>query len=369
VVSRAHLARIRFGWLLVALIAGMGLALVVGGSPALGDQVCTTTGDVSLCVDWTYFSNETGLAVSNTASSGGQTISSFTFQVPGAGFDGTKGDASCMADSSASSVSCSNPTTPGSTQSVAMLAQNPPAIGASGTLTVTDSTGHSQPPITVTLQPPPCFNPAKGCHPPTTTTTTTSTATSTTTTVTPPPTECTAALDISKSLTTVRIDDKYLLYHSQNLHETFVSNAVTNQKVDGGKFRGGMYYEIEVTNTSDCTAIELVIDDFLPVAFHCGGAEIFGRPKYPGAPKGSVRCAGDGASILKHVATLPPHRTVWVFAFGGFVHKGTNSNLARAFAANARATKSHTVHVDVVTARRFRQLRAGRSSGSSALSG
>jgi uncharacterized repeat protein (TIGR01451 family) len=122
------------------------------------------------------------------------------------------------------------------------------------------------------------------------------------------------------------------------------------QHVPGG---GWLEYAIRVTNTSDCTATNVKVDDVLPHSFSCGGALLFTN----GTHLHVLKCEGRGRTVFADVPSIPPHQTIYIEIFGGFVHEGATKNDAHAVADNADAADSNPVHVEVVSDAKFEQLK------------
>lgn len=176
------------GLLLVALlVCGFSVAWLVGlGGVARADTVtCTTQGDVSCSVTWTQAAgaNQTTLVVQNTATSGGHTISDFTFVIQLAGVQiQSVSTNSCTVQSSAT-IFCGSPIAPGATVTVTITTASPVATGTAGTFTPSDNLDVAQPAVDVVLQGP-------GGTTTGTTSTTASTTTSPTTTGATAPATC-----------------------------------------------------------------------------------------------------------------------------------------------------------------------------------
>jgi uncharacterized repeat protein (TIGR01451 family) len=125
------------------------------------------------------------------------------------------------------------------------------------------------------------------------------------------------------------------------------------QHVPGG---GWLEYVVRVTNDSDCTATNVKVDDLLPHSFSCGGA-FFLTNKGAQLHLHMLKCEGTGRTVFVDVGSLPPHHSVHIEIFGGFVREGPTKNDAHAQADNADAADSNPVHVDVVSDAKFEHLK------------
>jgi len=152
---RGLLRRTRWGLLAAAVAASCAALFLFVDSVALGldGEVCQKDGDMSVCVQWGIQGVATTLWWKNTAPTGGQTISSFTFAAPsGTVISGTAGNLGCKPASPPSNQIACDPTEPGQQASVTLLAQSPIPVGSAGTFTFSDGAGNPQPPVTANLQ-------------------------------------------------------------------------------------------------------------------------------------------------------------------------------------------------------------------------
>lgn len=123
------------------------------------------------------------------------------------------------------------------------------------------------------------------------------------------------------------------------------------QHVPGGGWLG---YVVHVMNTSDCTAANVKVDDLLPHSFSCGGAFVL---NHTATQVHTLKCEGAGRVVFVDIPSLPPHHTVYIEIWGGFVREGATKNDAHASADNAEPADSNPVHVDVVSNAKFAQLK------------
>jgi hypothetical protein len=324
---------------LLALAAGVGAALMVGAS-AFGDTVCGTTGDISSCAQWGVDGYATRLAIENT---GTQPISSFSFALPsGTTVTGVAGTSSCTNGSN--EITCTITIAPGQTAFVDILSNPTPAVGSTGTLTMTDASG-TQPGQSVPLQSSSvCANGTStstctlGSTPSTSTSTSTSTPStpSTPTSVgTPGGVPCQAKLTVTKVLAA---STEVIKQH----RDLYVSPK-------DAKF---LEYEIFVRNDSNCNATGVVLTDGLPHDFDCAGGvwhEVTGGPPRPN----HFHCKGEGRDVRVDIGALGADQAVVVEVSGTFPREHMTTNVAHATAANAPGAHSDHVHVDVVSKKQF----------------
>jgi uncharacterized repeat protein (TIGR01451 family) len=301
-------------WLTTTLGAAFAAGLVLA-STAFGGSGCGKAGDISFCAQWGVNGFATRLTIKNT---GSQTISSFVFTLPaGAGSTGSGvgGNLGCHASSNV--VTCTTPIKPGQSQFVDILAGKI-AVGSKGSLTMKNGSGAAQPAVSLTLQ-----AVAEGA----------STEASTTT--------CEPKLVVEKRI--VKLETGNVRFVPGSHDQVFAT-------FPGAKVE----YEVKVSNFSNCTAKDVVIDDQLPREFDCSSATSRAFVAKPQAEK----CSGTGRYIDAYVGDIPPHGVASLTIYGRFSPLGKlssyeTSNTGFAKADNAAEESSPPVRVDVVRHGRF----------------
>lgn len=329
--------------MLATLAAGLAVGLSFGPTAYAG-TVCRTTGDVSFCAQWGVMGYATRLQVKNT---GSQTISSFTLALPsGVTVTGAAGNTGChAAQPAANDVTCSTPTPPGQQQFVDILSNPTPAVGSSGTLTLSDSGGTPQPSQTVTLDSSAVCGLAAQTGAAACTTNTTST-TSTTSSA------CEPKLEVFKEV----FDNAHeqLKKIATDTYATLINPHALDPKFPFHSFA----YEITVTNTSDCEARDVTVLDTLPASYRCGAGHW--NTYAHGVSIGSEKvesCKGLHAHVKQPVGNVGPHQHVSVTLYGGFDRLGETTNRAAATAKNAAKAESNEVEVRVISHKQFEELK------------
>jgi len=308
---------------LLAALAVCGLAGLFVGSAAFGrsrdsGEAC----DQVFCAQWGINGFASRLWIKNVGSAN-ITTEAFSDAI-GTVFTGVAGTTACQATQT-QTVTCDAVIAPGGTFFGDLLAQggNPP-VGASGTVTANnDRQGVFLQDTSIT---------GTGPSPPP-----------------PPPPSCRARLHVDKTLSSYESGGQLILYGESLRHlsgprggtyETYVFPPVKTRH---------LFYYIKVTNTSECEAKAVAVEDTI-TAFGC--AELFTQP--PSGPSHSSQCAG-----LRHVHTrlgnLAPGKTARFLIEGAFIKEGEFTNTARAIATNATAEKSVPITTKVVSEAEFKK--------------
>jgi hypothetical protein len=314
--------RARFAVLVTALAACAAGALLVG-SAAFGqaeDKVCTSVG----CAQLGYEGQITTLWVQNTALPGGSNITGESLSISGTQVIGVSGTTLCQASSNV--LDCNATITPGSIFTASPVVQTSPPVGTSATVTLVVAGAT----YTIDLQVQATSLAGNGSSPPP-----------------PPPPSCEPTLHVAKTLHV-----RHVLRDAQD----FLKHR---PGPDGGTYltwpaprsEASFYYQIEVTNTSNCEARGVSISDDLPLNFRCTYLRI-----NVGDRERNRECPS--RKVLVQVGTLGPGESARIIVDGKWTTVGEgkvffNTAYAEAKSPPLEAKSEPPLAVKVLTERQF----------------